>query len=66
MSDTLIGSHHIRHPVQKQGRPVPNRRSGQAERLRNRNQQSEISGQQSRIMSDIDGQNGEVEMGGSI
>ena len=27
-------THHIRHPVQKQGRPVPNRRSGPAECLR--------------------------------
>jgi hypothetical protein len=26
---------YIRYPVQKQGRPVPNQRSGQAERLRN-------------------------------
>jgi hypothetical protein len=29
------GSHHVQRPVQKQGRPVPNQRSGQAERLRN-------------------------------
>jgi len=28
-------AHHIQHPVQKQGRPVPNQRSGQADRLRN-------------------------------
>jgi hypothetical protein len=26
-------AHHVQHPVQKQGRPVPNRRSGQADRL---------------------------------
>jgi hypothetical protein len=33
----------IRPPVQKQGRPIPNRRSGQAERLRNGKLQSEFS-----------------------
>jgi hypothetical protein len=27
-------AHHVQHPVQEQGRPVPNQRSGQAERLR--------------------------------
>src|SRR6266481_7787941 len=28
-------AHHIQNPVQKQGRPVSNQRSGQGERLRN-------------------------------
>src|SRR5262249_37276990 len=28
-------AHHVQHPVQKQGRPVPNQRSGQTDRLRN-------------------------------
>jgi hypothetical protein len=28
-------AHYVQHPVQKQGRPVPNQRSGQADRLRN-------------------------------
>jgi hypothetical protein len=32
--DTNLKSY-VRHPVQKQGRPVSNQRSGQAERLRN-------------------------------
>jgi hypothetical protein len=27
-------THHFQHPIQEQGRPVPNQRSGQAERLR--------------------------------
>jgi hypothetical protein len=26
-------THHVQHPVQEQGRPVPKRRSGQSERL---------------------------------
>src|SRR6266700_971602 len=28
-------SHHVQHPVRKQGRPVPNQRNGQSECLRN-------------------------------
>jgi len=33
--NNLRFAHHLQHPVQKQGRPVPNQRSGQAERLTN-------------------------------
>src|SRR5262249_7576279 len=36
--------HHVQHPVQKQGRPVSNPRSGQAEQVRNRNQQISCNG----------------------
>jgi hypothetical protein len=44
---------YIRHPVQKQERPVPNQRRGQAERLRNRSPQSEISNQISNQQSNL-------------
>src|SRR6266496_5191192 len=42
---------YIRYPVQKQERPVPNQRSGQAERLRNLSPQSEISNQISNLFA---------------
>jgi hypothetical protein len=45
--DTNLKSY-IRHPVQKQGRPVPNRRSGQAERLRNTRSDETLSQESAR------------------
>jgi hypothetical protein len=35
--------HILDHPVQKQGRPVPNQRSAQAERLRNTDSCREVN-----------------------
>ena len=32
--NALRFAHHVQHPVQKQGRPVPNQRIGQADRLK--------------------------------
>jgi len=48
-SDIEHQTSEIRPPVQKQGRPIPNQRVGQAERLRNRSPQSEISNQKFEI-----------------
>jgi hypothetical protein len=37
-------AYHFQYPVQKQGRPVPNQRSGQAERLSARARTNQLQG----------------------